>query len=190
MPTALSDPSTALYAVLAVAALVLGLIALRRQKRSDAINFAIPAAALLAVFLIDRAVEGPRETVARKLREMEAATQAKKYDDLFQHVSDQFTYKGMNKNGLREKAKMAEGYFPEGLRIWNATRANFKPVDETTIEQEFDVQPVNSPQFRHQCVGVFKKEADGEWRLVTFRLYPVVGGDGGGQRQEVTPPGL
>ena len=190
MPTALSDPSTALYAVLGVAALILGLIALRRQKRSDVINFAIPAAALLTVFLIDRFIESPRETVARKLREMEAASQARKYDDMFQHVSDQFSYRGHNKKALREKANLAENYFPEGLRIWNATRPNFKQVDETTIEQEFDVQPVNSPQFRHQCVGVFKKEADGEWRMVTFRLYPVVGGGGGGERQEVVPPGL
>ena len=54
--------------------------------------------------------------------------------------------------------------------------------------RSFDVQPVNSPQFRYQCVGVFKKEADGEWRMVTFRLYPVVSGGEG--RQEVTPPGL
>ena len=60
-----------------------------------------------------------------------------------------------------------------------------------TVEQEFDVQPVNNPQFRYQCVGVFKKDADGEWRMVTFRLYPVVGSGGeGGKREEVTPPGL
>ena len=187
MPTALSDPSTALYAVLGVAALVLGLIAVRRQKRSDVINFAIPAAALVAVFLIDRFVESPRETVVRKLREMEAASQARKYDDMFQHVSEQFKYQSLDKKALREKARQAENYFPEGLRIWNATRPNFKQVDETTIEQEFDVQPVSGPQFRHLCVGVFKKEGD-EWRLVTFRLYPVVDAGGGGQRQEVTLP--
>ena len=34
----------------------------------------------------------------------------------------------------------------------------------------------------------FKKEADGEWRLTTFRLYPVV--SEGGERQEVSVPGL
>src|SRR5687767_486314 len=90
MPTALSDPSTALYAVLGVAALVLGLLALRRQRRSDVINFAIPAAALLAVFLIDRFVESPRETVTRVLKEMEVASQERRYDEMFQHVSDQF----------------------------------------------------------------------------------------------------
>lgn len=188
MPTFLSDPSTALYAVLAVAVLVTGVLLAKRQRRTDLINFAIPAAVLLAVFVIDQMFDSPRESVARALKEMESASQARKYDDLFKHVSDKFQYKSLDKKGLREKASMAEGYFPEGVRIWNVNRANFKQIDDTTIEQEFDVQPVNSPQFRYQCVGVFKKEADGEWRMVTFRLYPVVSGGEG--RQEVTPPGL
>jgi hypothetical protein len=188
MPTFLSDPSTTLYVVLAVAVLVTGVLLAKRQRRTDLINFAIPAAILLAVFVIDRMFESPREAVARSLREMESASQARKYDDLFKHVSDKFQYKSLDKKGLREKASMAEGYFPEGVRIWNVNRANFKQLDDATIEQEFDVQPVNSPQFRYQCVGVFKQEADGEWRMTTFRLYPVVSGGEG--RQEVTPPGL
>ena len=189
MPTFLSDPSTALYAILGVITLVLGAVAARRQKRADAINFAIAAALLLAVFLIDRAYESPREAVARKLKEMESASQANKYDELFKHVSDKFQYKSFDKKALRDKANMATNYFPEGIRIWNVSRPNFKPIDDTTIEQEFDVQPVNAPQFRRQCVGVFKKEADGEWRMTTFRLYPVVG-EGGGERQEESIPGL
>jgi hypothetical protein len=188
MPTFLADPSIALYAILGVITLVLGAVAARRQKRSDVINFGIAAAILLALFLIDRAFESPREAVARKLKEMEAASQANKYDELFKHVSDKFQYKGMDKKALRDKANLATNYFPEGVRIWNVNRANFRPVDDTTIEQEFDVQPVNSPQFRHQCVGVFKKEADGEWRMTTFRLYPVV--SEGAERQEVSIPGL
>jgi hypothetical protein len=188
MPTFLADPSTALYAILGVVALGFGVVAARRQKRSDAINFAIVAVVLLAVFLIDQAFESPREAVARKLKEMESASQANKYDDLFKHVSDKFQYKGIDKKGLREKANLAATFFPEGVRIWNVNRPNFKQVDDGTVEQEFDVQPVNSPQFRHQCVGVFKKEADGQWRLTTFRLYPVV--SEGGERQEVSIPGL
>jgi len=188
MPTFLSDPATALYVVLAVAVLVTGVLLAKRQRRTDLINFAIPAVALLALFVIDQVYESPRETVARTLKEMESASQGRKYDELFKHVSEKFQYKSLDKKGLREKANLAEGYFPEGVRIWNVNRANFKQIDESTIEQEFDVQPVNHPEGRYQCVGVFKKEADGEWRMVTFRLYPVVGGGEG--RQEVTPPGL
>jgi hypothetical protein len=188
MPTAFSDPSPTLYLVLGVVSVIFGAIALRRQRRSDVINFLIPAALLLALFLIDQAFESPRETVVRKLKEMESASQARKYDELFKHVSESFKYKSLDKKGLREKATLAEGYFPDGVRIWNLSRANHKALDDGTLEQEFDVQPVGSPQFRYQCVGVFKKDPDGEWRLVTFRLYPVVS-EGPG-RQEVTPPGL
>jgi hypothetical protein len=188
MPTFFSDPSTAQYAILAVAVLVLGAVAARRQKRADAIFFAMVAALFLLVVAIDFAVESPRESVVRTLKEMETASQGKKYDDLFKHVSDKFQYKALDKKGLRELAKQAEIHFPEGVRIWNANRGNFKLLDDNTIEQEFDIQPVNGPQFRHQCVGVFKKEADGEWRMTTFRLYSIVGQEGG--RQEVSPPGM
>ena len=106
MPTFLSDPSTALYAdprggrpghSACVAA--------RRQRRTDLINFLIPAAILLALFLIDETYESPREAVARKLKEMESASQAKKYDDLFKHVSDSFQYKSLDKKGLRDRAE-------------------------------------------------------------------------------------
>src|SRR2546422_3365547 len=129
MPTFLADPSTALYAILGVVTLVLGVVAARRQKRSDAINFVIAAAILLAVFLIDRAYESPREAVARKLKEMESASQANRYDELFRHVSDKFQYKSLDKKALRDKANMATTFFPEGVRIWNVGRPNFKQID-------------------------------------------------------------
>ena len=191
MPTFLTDPTSTMYIVFGAMVVILGGLALRRQKKSDVITFVVAAVLLLGLYLIDRAYESPREQVVRTLQEMESTSQARKYDELFQHVSDNFRYKSLDKKALRERAAVAEGYFPEGVRIWNLTRNNFKPMEDGSIEQEFDVQPVNNPQFRYQCVGVFRQEADGKWRLVTFRLYPVVGGsEAGGKREEVTPPGL
>jgi hypothetical protein len=188
MPTILSDPPLAVYAILGVIVLVLGVLAAKRQKKADGLTFLAGLAILLVWLLIDFMVDSPRESVAKTLKEMEAASQARKYDDLFKHVSETFQYKSLDKKGLRDKATLAEQFFPEGVRIWNVNRGNFNQVDETTIEQEFDVQPVGSPQFRYQCVGVFKKESDGQWRMTTFRLYNVV--NEGPTRQEVTPPGL
>ena len=46
--------------------------------------------------------------MVRTLKEMETASQAKRYDDLFKHVSDKFQYKSLDKKGLREKANLAE----------------------------------------------------------------------------------
>jgi hypothetical protein len=190
MPTLLSDPTSTMYIAFGAIVVVLGALALRRQKKADVITFAAGAALLLVLYLIDITHESPREQVVRKLKEMESATHAKNYDEVFKHISESFKYKSLDKKGLRDKARLAEQYFPEGVSIWDHGRTNFKEMVDGTIEQEFAVQPKNNPQFRYQCVGVFKKEPDGEWRLITFRLYPVVGGSEGGQREEVTPPGL
>jgi hypothetical protein len=185
MPTMLSDPTPAMYAVFGAIVVVLGAMALRRQKKSDVITFVIAAALLLALYLADRAVDSPRESVVRKLVEMEKSSKAKKYDDVFKHISENFKYRQLDKKALRDKAGLAEGYFPEGVSLWGHSRDLYQLMENGTAEQEFDFQPVGSPQFRYKCVGVFKLEPDGEWRLMTFRLYPVIG-----NREEVTIPGL
>ena len=187
MPTFLSDPSTPFYTLLGALVIILGLVALRRQKRADLVNLAIGAAVLLAVFLIDQAVDSPREEVENVVKDMGRTAQSSDYDGVFQHVSESFNYKGKNKQAARQAAETARGYFPEGIRIWGLTRNGFKEIDDSTAEQEFDAQFVNAPQTRHRCVGVFKKE-NGVWKMTSFRLYAVVGN--GSTDQEVTPPGL
>lgn len=174
MPTFLSDPSTALYAILGVAVLVTGVLAARRQRRTDLINFAIPAAVLVAVFLIDRFVESPRETVERKVKEMGAASRDRKYDDLFKHVSDQFKYKSLDKKALRDRARQAEGVGFGGVSEYDLARSGFKEVDATTIEQGFRVKHNGTPELHFYVIGTFKKDPDGEWRLVTFKLFDAV----------------
>jgi hypothetical protein len=185
MPTFLSDPSTPFYTLLGALVIILGLVALRRQKRSDLVNLGIGAVVVLAVFLIDRAVESPREEVEHVVNDMARAAEKSDYDAVFQNVSDSFSYKGKDKKVARQAAEMAKGYFPGGIRLWGVTRDRFKETGDSTAEQEFDAQFVDGPQTRHRCVGVFKKE-NGVWKMTTFRLYPVVGNTD----EEVTPPGL
>src|SRR5215216_2089479 len=108
MPTAFSDPSPTLYLILGILVVILGAIALRRQRRSDVINFLIPAALLLALFLIDQAVESPREQIVSSIREMETATQNKHHADVFKHVSNDFKYKSLDKKQLQDKAQLVE----------------------------------------------------------------------------------
>jgi hypothetical protein len=184
MPTVLSDPSPTLYVILGAVVVIFGAIAARRQKRSDVINFAIPAVLLVVVYLIDRAVESPREQVVKAIQEMEAATQNKKHDEVFKHVSESFKYKTLDKKGLQEKARLVES-LPnwEGIKVIRLDRKGFVQKDDNTIEQQFEVQPLRMPgtEYRYDCVATFKKE-NGLWRLVGFRLLK----DG----QEVSPPGL
>jgi len=174
MPTALSDPSSTLYIVLGAIVVVLGSIAARRQKRADVINFAIPAAALLALFLIDRFIESPREQTVRKIADMGRASRDKKYDELFKHVSDSFKYKSTDKKALMERAKQAEGIGFGGIAEYALDRSQFKQIDETTLEQGFRVKHNGQPELHFFVVGTFKKEADGEWRLTTFKLFDPV----------------
>ena len=185
MPTFLSDPTTAFYTVLGALVIILGLVALRRQQRKDLVNLGIGAVVLLAVFLIDRAFDSPREEVEHVVNDMTRTAEKSDYDGVFAHVSDSFSYRGKDKKTARQAAETAKGYFPEGIRIWGATRNRFKEIDGSTAEQEFDAQFVSGPQTRHRVVGVFVKEG-GAWKLKTFRLYPVVGNTD----EEVVPPGL
>jgi hypothetical protein len=184
MPTVLSDPSGTLYGVLGAVVVIFGAIAVRRQKRSDVINFAIPAILLLALFLIDLAFESPREQIEKVIKEMEAGTQNKKHEDVFKHVSESFKYKTLDKKGLQEKARLVES-IPnwEGIKVASLERKGFVQKDDNTAEQQFEVHPVRlgTGEYRYDCVATFKKEG-GQWRLVGFRLLK----DG----QEVTPPGL
>jgi hypothetical protein len=186
MPTLLADPTRTMYIVFGAMVVILGAMALRRQKKSDVITFAVAAILFLALFLIDRAFESPREQVISSIREMETATQLKKHDDVFKHVSNNFKYKSIDKKGLQDLARMAET-LPnwEGLKVIDSSlgREGFVQIDENTVEQKFEVQPLRMPgtEYRYDCVATFKKE-NGRWLLIGFRLTK----DG----QEVSPPGL
>jgi hypothetical protein len=174
MPDFLADPSFTLYVVLGAMVVVLGAIALRRQKRADLITFGIGAVVLLAVFLIDRAVESPRETAVRKIQEMGAASRAKKHDDLFKHVSEAFKYRTLDKKGLQDRARTAEAIGFGGIAEYDLARSGFKQIDDTTVEQGFRVKHTGYPELHFYVVGTFKKDPDGEWRLVTFKLFDPV----------------
>ena len=174
MPTFLSDPSTALYAVLAVIIVILGIVAARRQKKADAISFGGAAIILLAIYLIDQAFESPRETAVRKIQEMGKATRDKKYDDVAKHISESFKYRSLDKKALREKAKQADGMGFGGISEYDLARSSFKPIDDNTIEQGFRIKHNGNPEVHFYVIGTFKKDADGEWRLSTFKLFDPV----------------
>jgi ketosteroid isomerase-like protein len=174
MPTAFSDPSTTLYVILGVLVVIFGSVAVRRQRRSDVINLAIPAALLLALFLIDQAVESPREVAVRKIKEMGTASREKKADDLFRHVSDSFKYRSLDKKGLRDRARQAEAMGFGGIAEYDVARSGFKTIDENTVEQGFRVKHTGQPEVHFYVVATFKKDPDGEWRLATFKLFDPV----------------
>jgi len=135
------------------------------------------------LFIIDRMVESPREQIVKNLQEMESASQNKKLDDVFKHVSDKFQYRTWDKKALRDKATLAES-LPnwQGIKIVNVNRDGFLENGDTS-EQKFEAMPLGIPgnEYRYECIGTFKNEG-GQWRLTGVKFMK----DG----QEVTPPGF
>lgn len=172
MPTFLSDPSTATYAILAVMVFLLAVMAAQSRKKKQVSSFLLGAAALLALFLIDTFTESPREAVARKISEMNAAGKKKDYAGVLVHVSDSFSGAGMDKPKLKALGDRANSFGIEGVAMWDATRAAHNEIDATTVEQGFLVQAAGSRvESQRYVVGTFKKESDGEWRLTGVKLY-------------------
>jgi hypothetical protein len=171
MPTFLTDPTSIVFIVLGAIVAVLGAIALRARKKGTTIAFATALAILATVVLIDRLNVSPREATVARLNSMSAATKAMNADDLFRHVSANFRYGTMDKKGLQDRFRSAQGFGLTGLEVWDFNRGDFRQFSETLVEQGFAVQPNGYPQFRKYVVGVFQKESDGEWRMTTFRIY-------------------
>lgn len=182
MPNFLSDPSVVLYAILSIIALVTGVRAARTQRLREGVPFFVSLALVIGLFLCDHFFESPRETASRKIAEMGLATRSKNRTDFLKHVSDSFAHKKMDKKGLGVLSDRLNSYDVKGIECWEASKANFKEVNETTVEQGFLVQPVGNPQFIHYCVGTFRKEADGEWRLTGFKLYDALQRTNGGEK--------
>lgn len=170
MPTVLSDPSTSTYAILSVLAILYGVVAFRRQRKRDIGIAAVLLVVLVGLLLIDKFVESPREQVVRKIKEMGLASRSKKMPDLFQHVSESFRYRTMDKKGLQDRARLAESMGFAGFGESSLDRSQFESVGEL-VRQRFMVKHMGTPEILLQVVADFKMDADGEWRLVSFKLY-------------------
>lgn len=174
MPTVLSDPSTTLYALVAVMVAVLGAVYVKTRKRGDLIRLVIGVAALAALFIIDRLVESPREEATRKMREMAAASKSKKTEDVFKHVSDSFEYNRMKKAQFEDMWKSLIARYPDfnGIDVDGLGRHDFEPVDDKKVKVGFDVWPTGYglPEYRYYCTATFVKDPDGQFRMQTFEL--------------------
>jgi len=177
MPTALSDPSSTLYAILVVIVFVLAALWFRSRTRGNLIRLLIAASALLALFVIDRLFESPREEATRKLHEMAEASQQKNWNSMFQNVSDTFKYKDpggteMDKESFRKWAKLLET-MPEfkGVLVWDFNRADFRPIDNDNFKIGFRAKLKDVPMRDSWIVATFHRDPDGEWRMSSFNRY-------------------
>jgi hypothetical protein len=176
MPVFLSDPSPTAYAIVVMIVGVLAGIYLRSRKRKDLYPLIGGVAVLIAVFVIDRLVESPREEAMRRMQEMSAATANKKWDDVFKNISESFNYKGSgggqtDKKSLREKVRSIEAMLEKGFVVFDFNRSDFKQIDDKNSEIGFRAQLKERPESVTYVKARFTKDPDGEWRMSGFDCY-------------------
>jgi hypothetical protein len=188
--TALTDPSPTIYIVLGTVVIILAALWVRNRTRSNLIQLGIGVAFLLAIVLCDTLVESPREQAVRKMKEMAQATRERRMDDAFRHISDTFNYNGITKTALRERARSAEGQAGfAGVGVSTFERADAKQIDDKTVQIGFEVFAINAPvgEGRYYCLGTFKQESGGDYRLTGLEFHKANEGPKG---EKIFPPHL
>jgi hypothetical protein len=158
-----------IYLSLAAAALILLGLWYRDRRRFWLFPVGAVGLLLLTYFLMDRLVETGREQIARKLQEMAAAVKARNADRIFTHISDRFTFQGLNKAGFRSYVEelLSRGRVDD-LAIWDVEVA-----DSSSGQVRFRAKPRGSLQGIEAPWVVrarFVQESGGEWRLESFQL--------------------
>ena len=189
MPTALSDPSSTLYAILVIIVFVLAALWFRNRTRGNLVRLLIAVCALVGLFLIDHLFESPREEATRKIHEMAEASQTKNWNSMCQNVSDTFKYKDpggteMDKESFRKWAATV-GAMQEfkGILVWDFHRADFRPIDNDNFKIGFRAKLKDVPMRDSWIVATFHRDPDGQWRMSAFNRY-----DGVKQDRNDNPP--
>jgi len=173
MPTFLSDPTLGVYLALLLPTLVGVGLWLRNRTRRTAVFAAVAVGLLLTLFGLDWAFESPREECVRKVGAMATAANARNWPAVGTLLAEKFEYAG------RTKAKFLADVAPEATR--HDATANFKSFDRENYEELPDgrIRIGFVGQFSTPAQGmlvvyleaVFVKEADGVYRMQTFKVY-------------------
>jgi hypothetical protein len=166
------------YALLAVAAIVLGILWWRERKPRYLFGIGVVLALMAVYSVLDWAVETDREQIVRKVREMSAAVHAGNIDALFKDISDQFkSPQGRDMQATRDFARgMIESKQVTEVTVWdfhfNGDIDRARPV-----EVVFQVKPrgsvgVGVEGLFFRCVATFVHEGNGGWRLHGCKLFP------------------
>ena len=186
MPPIISDPPQVVYLVLIACVIVTGAIAAQRQNRKSAIAFGIAVALLLAVFLIDRLFDSPREEAVKNTQAMSAAADANNPDAFVSHVADTFVYYGEGPPVTATRSELKGSPFWALLRqldahvaVWNFSRDDVKVIDDDTVEIGFMAKGERrggtmSEQVQLYIRATFKRQSDGKMRVTEFRTFDAV----------------
>ena len=140
MPTFFSDPADSLYITLFIVMLVGVGIWYRYRTRKTLIAAGIGVGLLVALFLIDRLFESPREIVIRTAGEFEADFNTGEWNKFEKHIAENFDRKGKKKKDVKVSYDFAKAYNAK-VRLWSFNRDDVV-VTSDTITVGFDAKPV------------------------------------------------
>ena len=166
------------YALLAVAVVVLLALWWRERKPRYLLGAGLVLVLIAVYFVLDWAVETDREQIVRKVREMAAAVRTVDVNALVKDISEQFTSpQGRDKQQTREFARDLIG----SKQVTDVVVWDFHfdgPIDRAgPVEVIFQAKPhgnvgvVEGAWFR--CVATFVHEGTGGWRLRGVKLFPL-----------------
>lgn len=187
MPTWLSDPSNGFYLVLFVLAVITVMLWARSRTRGDLIRVGIAIALLVAVFVFDRLFESPREGAAQTVSEISAAFNERNWDKFQDCLSDDFSYKKLDRKTITDRARGAATAFdPQTSASEFKAPDDMQPNGPNEFLLQFDgLAHTQNSRLPAHFVGTFVKGQDGKWRLKTFTAYDFVQ-----KRQPIDIPGV
>ena len=180
MPTFISDPPQALYIVLALALVVTGGLAAQRQDKRAAVPFGVAFLLMVAVFVLDRVFESPREEAVRRSFQMAVAADAKNPDAFAEHLADTFEFaygneqpKPINREEFKKSPFWAllKQHNPK-IYAENFSRDDVKQIDDNTVEIGFMAKgEAGGTPYRAYVRATYRKQPDGTMKLVLVRLF-------------------
>lgn len=191
MPDWLAEPDSALLLLVAVVAIGSAAVAWRTRRRTWLIAAAVAAFLLAAIFLCDRLFRSDREQIGQAIQSIAAGVEARNLDAIFSHVAKSFHYSTVDKAGFRRFCDdHMRANHVESLVVWNFQVIKFDEArQKADVSFQFKIKAGgrlgNLEAGFYLCKAVFIKELDGQWRMETFKVYPLSTGD-----QALSIPGL
>lgn len=183
MPTFLSDPPFAVYALLLLGVIVAFGVWVNNRQRVSLMVFVSLVALLIAVFSIDRLFESPREESIRRVQEMAKAIDSRNTDAFLGNIADKLEYLGestqptsISREDLR-KAGMWSVLKQHNVHVaaWDFAREDVTVVDEGTIEIGFlgkaEVEGTQAPMYFRAS---FTRQPDGQMKLSKLASFDPV----------------
>jgi hypothetical protein len=182
MPTFLSDPPQSVYAILAAAVLVAGLVWFNRRSRRSLAVFLGVLLFLAAVVLFDRLFESSREEAVRRVQAMVRAADAKDNEAFVTHLADKVESRGSGLALSLSREFLRQSPFWTLLRhndahvaAWDFSRADVTEIDANTVEIGFMAKGEGRGKiFPVYFRAKFARQPDGQMKMTEFRSFDPV----------------